>query len=398
MHVAMLVPAALAYLNVIGAFAQDSTGQTILQNAIADSIDLHSIPNTNLDAVLEAISSTYVHDNDAAKRYRPGRAPIVVPRGSNDIIDVHAHCVPDWYRTIAPITGGNPTPSWNISSHLAFMASQGISHSILTISTPGANVYLNNRAATVALARLLNEQVAAYARSRPDKFTFYAIVPLPYVDAAIAEAHYALNTLNASGIALYSNFHGRYLGDPSFSPFFKALNALGGQQIVYVHPTTPYLHLNGSFIEANPTTLPTGNIEFYFETARTISSLATSQTLLNFTALNYIFPHVGGAWPSIADRLLKTYPPIYNATMHALQTRVYWDSAGPTYSHQVGGLLAYDVPVRQLLFGTDYPYAPIFTYAGSLEAVKTSRFVDDEGREGLFRGNAVRLFGEKLGG
>jgi predicted TIM-barrel fold metal-dependent hydrolase len=276
------------------------------------------------------------------------------------------------------------------------MASQGISHSILAFSSPGANAYPSNQAATIALARLINEQSAAYARGYPSNFSFYAVVPLPYTEAAITEATYALDTLGATGIALFSNFEGRYLGDPVFRPFFDAMDSIGGDQILYIHPTTPFLRLNNSLIEANPTIYPTGNIEFYFETARVLSDLSITQTLRNFTNLNYIVPHVGGAFPSVADRLLKSYPAIYNSTMEVLRTRVYWDSAGPTYEHQVGGLLAYDISARQLLFGTDFPYAPIFTYVGSLEGVRRSRWVSGGERVGIFSGNARMLFGNRL--
>jgi 6-methylsalicylate decarboxylase len=276
------------------------------------------------------------------------------------------------------------------------MASQGISRAVLAFSSPGANVYPGNRIATVALARLINEQSAAYSRAHPEKFTFYAVVPLPYTDQAITEATYALDTLGAAGIALYSNFEGYYLGNSSFTPFFEAMNARGAGQIIYVHPTTPYIRVNGELVEANPTTYPTGNVEFFFETARTLADLAVTQTILNFTNINYIIPHVGGAFPSVADRLLKSYPAIYNATMSALQTRFYWDSAGPTYFHQVGGLLAYGVPATRLLFGTDYPYAPSFTYMPSLLGIESSQFVTDEERRGIFKDNANMLFGGRL--
>ena len=58
-----------------------------------------------------------------------------------------------------------------------------------------------------------------------------------------------------------------------------------------MHPTTPYIQVNGQFVEANPTVYPTGNIEFYFETARMLEDLAITQTILNFTNINYVIPH-----------------------------------------------------------------------------------------------------------
>jgi predicted TIM-barrel fold metal-dependent hydrolase len=276
------------------------------------------------------------------------------------------------------------------------MASQGISRAILAFSAPGANAYPENKAATIALARLINEQTAAYARAYPDRFNFYAVVPLPYTQEAISEANYALDALGAAGIALYSNFEGHYLGDPSFKPFFEAMNARGAGQIIYVHPTTPYIRVNGQLVEANPTIYPSGNIEFYFETARMLEDLAVTQTILNFTNIDYIIPHVGGAFPSVADRLLKSFPALYAPTMAALQTRFYWDSAGPTYFHQVAGLLAYGIPATRLLFGTDYPYAPIFTYTASLLGIESSPFVTDSERPEIFVTNAQQLFGDRL--
>ncbi|KAI4608545.1 hypothetical protein J4E83_008981 [Alternaria metachromatica] len=375
-----------AYVN--GWPTHDEIVQSTQERATADSIDLDAIPSFNLSSALDSIASTYLD----------GQAQEMTQRNSSNattIIDVHAHCVPDWYRAIAPTAGGNPTPFWNVSGHLNFMASQGISHAVVAFS-PGANVYPGSREATIALARLINEQSAAYARVYPNHFSFYAVVPLPYTQDAIAEAMYALDTLEAAGIALYSNFEGRYLGDSAFTPFFQAMDARGADQIIYIHPTTPYLRINGSLIEANPTTYPTGNIEFYFETARVLQDLAVTQTILNFTNINYIIPHVGGAFPSVADRLLKSFPAIYDRTLAALQTRFFWDSAGPTYFHQVGGLLAYDIPASQLLFGTDYPYAPIFTYAPSLVGIKMSRFVDDFERERIFFRNAQELFRDRI--
>jgi predicted TIM-barrel fold metal-dependent hydrolase len=134
-----------------------------------------------------------------------------------------------------------------------------------------------------------------------------------------------------------------------------------------------------------------------FETARTLEDLAVSQTLLNFTNLEYVIPHSGGAWASTIDRLLKAYPAIYQPTLNVLTgPRFWWDSAGPTYYHQVEGLLAYGVPPSQLLFGTDYPYAPGFTQTGSLAAVQNSQWVNAAQKAALLSTNAETLLGSRL--
>jgi 6-methylsalicylate decarboxylase len=277
------------------------------------------------------------------------------------------------------------------------MNAQGIQKSILAISAPGANVFPGQKLKTLALARLLNEQVAAYCRAHPTRFNFYAVVPLPYTAEAITEAQYAINTLGAVGIMMYSNFEGRYLGNTELRPFFTAMNNLGGRQIFYVHPATPYVTgSNGQRIEANPTPYPTGNIEFYFETARTIMDLSLTQTIHSFPNIHYVIPHVGGAWPAAVDRVLKSAPAIYDSSYAIYKTRFWWDSAGPTYFHQVSGLLGMEIPKTQLLFGTDLPYAPSFVQAPALAAIKASTLFTAQEKTDIFRTNAEALFGNKI--
>ncbi|KAF8152564.1 hypothetical protein B0H34DRAFT_800966 [Crassisporium funariophilum] len=386
-----LVAGILSLLPNVG--AQDSSVvDGIVATAAADGIDLSLLSFSN--EALSEIASIYEGINDTqhiAKNdfFRRQTAP-------TDIIDVHSHIVPDWYRAIVPFTGQNPTPQWNLSSHLSFAASLGITHSIISFSTPGANVFKGDQLRTIALARLVNEQTAAYARLLPDKFTFYAVVPLPYTDAAIREAEYAIKTLGAVGLALYSNFEGMYLGNPEFRPFFEAVDGLetgSGRKILFVHPGDPFLKVGAQFVEANPTLYPSGIVEFYFETARTIMDLTVSQTIHNFTNIDFVFPHVGGAFPSIIDRFLKSSPTIYNASMTIYQTRFWWDSAGPTYFHQVSGLLGYDIPESQLLFGTDFPYAPPFTQGPSLAALENTPLLTVDEKMMVLASNARALLG-----
>jgi predicted TIM-barrel fold metal-dependent hydrolase len=149
-----------------------------------------------------------------------------------------------------------------MADSLSFMAGQGIERAIIAFSVPGPNVFVGDKVRTIALARLLNEQAAAYCRAFPGKFNFYAQVPLPWTQDAIREAQYAINVLGAVGIWVQSNIEGKYLGDTDFKPFFQAVNNFGGRQILYVHPAVPVLKVGNKLIEANPTPYITGKIEF----------------------------------------------------------------------------------------------------------------------------------------
>ncbi|KAH6912814.1 hypothetical protein BKA70DRAFT_1265086 [Coprinopsis sp. MPI-PUGE-AT-0042] len=387
-----LCSALLAAVSVMQVAAQDanSTAETILANAAADSIDL-SVLGDMLPGVLEEVAQA-AEDAEAVEPIGRRQALLADP-----IVDVHTHAVPAWYKSMVPTTGGNPTPDWTLEGHLEFMNTQGIQRSVIGISAPGANVYRGEKGLTVALARLLNEQLAAYCKAHPQRLNFYAVVPLPYTAEAIVEARYAINKLGAVGIVMLSNFEGLYLGNAQLRPFFEAINNFGGRQILYVHPATPYVKgSNNQFVEANPTPYPTGNIEFYFETARTLMDLTLTQTIHSFQNIHYVIPHVGGAFPATVDRILKSTPAIYDSSFAIYKTRFWWDSAGPTYFHQISGLLGMEIPKSQLLYGTDLPYAPSFTQAGSLAAVKSSLLFTLAEKTGIFRSNAQRLFGNKI--
>jgi len=173
-----------------------------------------------------------------------------------------AHVAPAWYKALYPEIGGSPVPDWTMDDQLSFMAEQGIERSIIAFSVPGPNVFVGNKLLTIALARIMNEQAAAYCRAYEGKFSFYAQVPLPWTQHAIREAEYAINILGAVGIWVQSNIVGKYLGDADFKPFFNAVNTFGGRQILYVHPSVPVLKVDNKLVEANPTPYITGKIEF----------------------------------------------------------------------------------------------------------------------------------------
>ncbi|KDR76426.1 hypothetical protein GALMADRAFT_246767 [Galerina marginata CBS 339.88] len=388
----------LAFSSFSIVVGQDATtvSDTILTSAAADSIDLTVLDF--LPAALSEIEETYATNDTTteAKRRDDGRFMRRQTIGPTNIVDTHVHVVPAWYKNLYPEIGGSPVPDWTMDDQLSFMAGQGIERAIIAFSTPGPNVWVGNKVLTVALARLLNEQAAAYCRAYPNKFNFYAQVPLPWTSEAIREAQYAINELGAVGIWVQSNVEGKYLGDVSFTPFFQAMNSWGGRQILYIHPAVPVLQYHNQLIEANPTPYITGKIEFYFETARTLMDLTLTQTIHNFTNIHYVIPHVGGAFPSTVDRILKSYPTLYDSSFQIYNTRFWWDSAGPTYFHQVSGLLGMGVPKTQLLYGTDFPYAPLAPQAPSLAAVKNSPLFTAAEKTAIFRTNAQNLFGNKI--
>ncbi|KAF2877057.1 hypothetical protein BDV95DRAFT_482094 [Massariosphaeria phaeospora] len=317
-------------------------------------------------------------------------------------IDTHVHPVPTWFRALQPLAAGRETPSWDIASHLSFKASHSIARSILCISTPQANAFPGEKEKTVALARLLNEFCAELVRVYPERFSWMAVTALPYVEESVREVRYAIERLGAVGVGVLTNHEGLYLGEEAFEPLWRYLQNRAekgdGKEIVFVHPTDPVIRLDdGRLINSKPSPLRSGLGEFYFETARAISSITANRTITKYPNLHWRVSHGAGAFPDIADRFLLGFPQDAEEARRIYASRFWYDSAGPVYPRQIKGLLAHDVPVSQFVFGTDYPYGIGFwDVDANIGGLVDAEFLSSDQKEDIFYRNATRLWQGKV--
>jgi hypothetical protein len=340
----------------------------IYTNAAHDSIDLAILPfhQEALDSITALSSSAQnIPSYDFTQATK---------------IDTHTHPIPSWFHALEPQAAGRATPEWNATSHLFFMASHGIKRSVLSVSTPQANAFLTERdealrkQKTIALARLLNEFVAELCRVYPERFSWLAVTPLPYVTAAVTEARYALDELGAVGVGVLTNHEGVYPGDEAFDELWGYLQgrAKDGREVVFIHPTEPVIKLDdGRIVNSRPckslcyrcgggeademwiAPLRSGLGEFYFETARAISSVTAGRTMVKFPDLHWRVSHGAGAFPDISERFLLGFPDVSDEARKAYKERFWYDCAGPVFPNQIKGLTeGMKVPVSQLVFGT----------------------------------------------
>ncbi|HTY31766.1 amidohydrolase family protein [Mycobacterium sp.] len=273
-------------------------------------------------------------------------------------VDVHTHFVTDWYAAQAGAAGhrlpdGMPTwPTWSAATHLELMDGSGIDAAVLSVSSPG--VHFGDDDAARLLARRLNEFAADIVREHPRRFGWFATLPLPDVDSALAEIDYAFDSLGADGIILETNFQGVYLGDSRLNPIFAELDRRAA--VVLIHPTSPVCWQQSALGRPRPM------IEFIFDTARTITDLLFAGTFERHPRVQVIVPHCGGALPVIADRVngfMKLAGHVDDGATDAitLLRRLYYDTAGTAFPRQIPALLSL-VEGDRLLYGSDYPWTP----------------------------------------
>jgi 6-methylsalicylate decarboxylase len=106
-------------------------------------------------------------------------------------IDTHSHLIPPDYRDAlrkAGIddAGGRALPDWTPDLALEAMAELDVATGILSVSAPGTT-FLSAAADAAALARDLNEYTTGVVAERPDRFGFFATIPMPHVEEAVSE-------------------------------------------------------------------------------------------------------------------------------------------------------------------------------------------------------------------
>ncbi|MFH8409153.1 amidohydrolase family protein [Streptomyces sp. NPDC018019] len=269
-------------------------------------------------------------------------------------IDVHQHIVPPvWAETLAAQgldSGGWAIPGWSPKSAIAMMDEQGIATGVLSVTAPG--VHLGDDAQARDLARAVNEYGAEVVKDSPDRFGHFAGLPLPDVDAAVAEAVHALDTLHADGVVLMSNARGRYLGDPDFEPLWAELDRRGAN--VFIHPAQPPMDL----LPGTPAPLA----DYVFDTTRSALNLVLNGVMHRYPNVRVILSHGGGFLPYAAYRFTGLTSTVVDRERTAEDIlrdlkRFYFDTALSASPSALPALLAFAEP-GHILYGSDWPFAP----------------------------------------
>ena len=92
----------------------------------------------------------------------------------------------------------------------------------------------------------VNEYAAKLVSQHPERFGFFAFLPMPDLNASIEEARYALDVLKADGVVLLGNARGKYFSQTEFHPLLEELNS---RKTVSAFPLRAFIH---SFITRFP--------------------------------------------------------------------------------------------------------------------------------------------------
>ena len=305
-------------------------------------------------------------------------------------IDVHHHIMSPQYMAMLEAAGGKEVgdrlmSDWDPSGVLEWMDGNGIATVIASLPAP---VYVDGRHYYPDVARSCNEHYARIIGEHPRRFGGFAMLPLPDVDAALAELEYSLDTLGLDGVVLASSVAGVYLGDPEQNELFDELERR--KAVVFIHPYVP----PGADVPLPY--LPDFLMEFVLETTRTVASLLFTGTLERCPNIRFILSHAGGTVPYLVWRfaLGQFLPGLSEKVPQGVEAylrRIYYDTALSASPHALRSLQEC-ADLSHILFGADYPPAPEAVTAASIQGLEEYNGFDDAERQAVYRDNALALF------
>jgi aminocarboxymuconate-semialdehyde decarboxylase len=239
----------------------------------------------------------------------------------------------------------------------------------------------------VKSAALVNDNLAAMAASRPDRFAAIGALPLQAPAAAVAELERCMIKLGFKGIQVPSNVGGKELSDPAFEPVWAKAEELGA--VVVIHPSG-FTH-------------PQRLVRFYLnnvignplETTIAVHYLIMDGVLERYPDLKIVACHGGGfaaAYHGRMDHGWGARPDAHGALPNpptSYLKKMYFDTIVFTPEQLAHLIAAYGAD--HVMIGTDYPadmgeYDPI-AHVAQLPSM------DPGTLSAICGGNAVRLFG-----
>lgn len=308
-------------------------------------------------------------------------------------IDVHQHVFPPKYLAalermgVQEEAGGIDFPQWSPAAALETMDRFGIQAGVVSVSSPG--VWFGDAAVARDLARMSNEYLASLVREHPTRFGAFASLPLPDTGAAVAEAAYAFDTLGCDGVVLLASVADRFLGDPDFEELMQELNRR--KAVVFVHPN---LHSTSQKLGLD---IPGTLFEFIADTTRAVLNMVLSGTLERYPDIRWILSHAGGAVPflawrwTLAEIIPATKAKVSQGGVLKYLRRLYYDTTLSPSPYALKPVMDLAGP-SQILFGSDFPYAPPPIVAAEVEALDRLDVFDAASRAAMEETNALALF------
>ena len=279
------------------------------------------------------------------------------------IVDIHAHYFPKAYNDKLLQIGGRSLPEAaraltarpmrqddpsQIVERLQQMDDAGVS---LQVLSPAASPpYAEREADAVAAARLLNDSYAELAAKYPGRLAAVVSLPLPHIDASLAEMERGLDQLGMLGVSMTCSCFDRSTAEAEFEPLYAEMNRR--RALLNYHPIqngicSPMINDYGFTVSVGAS----------LEDSAIVLHLIARRVPERYPNITYVVPHLGGIISMQLQRLDNQAPrqhPNLPERPSVTARRFFYDIVG--HGSQAALLCAWKAfGADHLVAGSDYP-------------------------------------------
>lgn len=285
------------------------------------------------------------------------------------VIDFHAHLLePEVFKASTNktvFTGFGATPAsaprpgaqnlmarmFDPAAEIEDMNARGIDMAVVTHSTVLQGTSWAEPATDLALCQRCNDQAADWVARHPARFIGSCVLPLQAPDLALAELRRAHEALGIAVANVSSSYHGIYIGDPVYHPFWAEVAERG--ITVWIHPEgirDPWFQRYAMW----------NSLGQSVEETRAMASLIYEGVMARHPNLKVVMAHGGGYFPHYMGRMDRntanrpdTVRNTGGKTPSAFLRAFHYDTC--VYDPQVLRVLIERVGADRLVMGSDYP-------------------------------------------
>ena len=278
------------------------------------------------------------------------------------------------------IESARPGAAVTLEQRVDLLNQSGIRVQILSVGAQ--QPYSTNAQEAISAARLGNDLYAEVCAQHGGHFAAIAALPLPHVDAALAEMTRALDDLGMVGVSLGCSIVGRPLDEAAFEPLFAELDRRGA--VLFLHPVGRGC---GSLLEGFDLNFPLGAP---FEDTVAALRLILAGIVDRYPRLRIIVPHLGGTLPFLLERLDGSLAERTQYKPSEYLKRLCYDTVNGSRAALRCARDAFGAD--RLLLGTDFPHLAGPRFEQCVSYIEQSELASEEKSAVLDR-NAQSLLG-----
>lgn len=292
---------------------------------------------------------------------------------------------PDQAASATP-KGAKLSPEYfDIQAKLRYMDEHGVDGALISLGNPWIDFLTGEEAGQKSAT--INDELISACQQASDRLWALACIPVGDIDASLVEMRRVSKKPQVVGVLTGTRIAGVWPDELAAEPFWSLAEELNLP--VFIHPF--YGTGDGSIAAYND--MLRFALEFPFETALTFARLITSGILDRHPNLKLVMAHAGGPLPALIGRLDaycgKSYQQGLQNPIQSYLSHFYFDAI--TYSPIVLRMVAEQVGVDQLMYGTDHPFSAANPRLLA-DTVRQANFTVTE-QETIFSHNARKLFG-----